>query len=83
MSKQPPKQPPLRPADGAKFHVSIKRRPDGSFRASCRAQIDHPATRIEQTVERVFGSQQEAWNWVQTQAGARGFDAVFVEHELA
>jgi len=69
--------------DGAKFYVTLRRRPDGSFRTSCRVQIDYPIAKIEHSVEKVFASEREAWTFVQTQAGERGFDAVYEEHKLA
>ena len=76
-------QQPLRREDDAKFYVTLRRRPDGSFRTSCRVQIDYPIAKIEHSVEKVFASEQEAWAFVQTQAGERGFDAVYEEHKLA
>ena len=75
-----PKQPPLRREDGAKFYVNLKRQRDGTFRACYRVQTNYPTAMIE-PVEKVLPSEHEAWHWVQTQAAARGFYAVFVEHE--
>lgn len=62
------------PADGTRFHGSIRTMPNGEWRANCYV---HACSGIDQAAQtRVFETEEEARSWIASIGAARGFKSM-------